>query len=117
MRNKKTFRKRLYEIIFESETPAGKIFDVSLLILITISILLIFLESIPSINEGWSHLFLRLDFFITAIFTVEYLLRLYSTPKPISYAKSFYGIIDLLAILPSILSLLVPDMHLSLIHI
>lgn len=102
---KPSFRKRLYEIIFEADTPAGKAFDVALLILIAASVLVVMLESINYIQIRYGELFRQLEWGFTILFTVEYLFRLYATKKPLAYAKSFYGVIDLLAILPTYLSL------------
>ena len=112
---KKNFRKKLYDIIFESESFAGKLFDISLLILIVISMIIIMLETIPGVEKAWSHLLFRIDMFITIIFTIEYVLRLYSSEKPWNYAKSFYGIIDLFAILPVWVGLIFPEAHFLLV--
>ncbi len=100
-------RNRLHEIIFEADTPAGKAFDVALLIAITVSVLVVILESVESINESHQQLFITLEWSFTILFTIEYLLRLYAVYKPIRYMTSFFGIVDLLAILPSYLSLMI----------
>lgn len=100
-----SFRKHLYEIIFEADTPAGKAFDIALLILISASVLVVMLESIASIHLRFGELLSYLEWGFTILFTIEYLLRLYSTKNPWGYAKSFFGVIDLLAILPTYLSL------------
>ncbi len=95
------FRKRLYEIIFESDTRAGKIFDEVLLVIIIISIGLVMLESISSIRIKHLNLLKILEWTITIIFTVEYITRIWIVDKPARYIFSFYGLIDLLAILPT----------------
>ena len=91
---KPTLRERLHTIIFESETRAGKIFDVTLIILILVSVIAVIIESIPVIREQYGPFFLYLELFFTTIFTIEYLLRLYSVRRPMSYAFSFFGLID-----------------------
>lgn len=98
-------REKIHEVIFEADTPMGKWFDVVLLILISASVLVVMLESVNYINVRYANLFFKLEWFFTAIFTLEYLLRLYSVYRPWKYATSFYGVVDLLAILPAYLSL------------
>lgn len=100
-------RNKIHEIIFEADTPAGKAFDVALLIAITASVLVVMLESVESINESHQQLFLALEWGFTILFTFEYLLRIYAVYKPIRYMTSFFGIVDLLAILPTYLSLMI----------
>lgn len=102
------FQARLYQIIFEADTPAGKRFDVWLLVMILASVLTVFLESIPSLALEYRPLFKVLEWIFTVFFTIEYVLRIYCSLKPVAYARSFYGIIDLLSILPTYLSLLIP---------
>jgi voltage-gated potassium channel len=102
------WRGKIHEIIFEAETPAGKIFDVFLIFCILISVVVVLLESVSSIRVQYSRVLFSIDWFFTFLFTVEYILRLVSVKRPRLYAKSFYGIVDLLAILPSYLSLLFP---------
>ena len=102
------FRARLREIIFETNTPAGKTFDVVLIVCILLSVLVVMLDSVRPIKESWGAIIYGAQWFFTIIFAVEYGLRLYSTDRPLKYAASFYGIIDLLAIIPTPLSLLLP---------
>lgn len=99
-----SFRNRVHEIIFEADTPAGKFFDISLLVLIVLSVITVMLESSEEWNTAYGHIFVVLEWLFTIVFTIEYVLRLWSTFKPWKYALSFYGLIDLLAILPSYLS-------------
>ncbi|MEL7221533.1 MAG: ion transporter [Bacteroidota bacterium] len=94
-------REFLHEIIFEADTPTGKFFDISLMVLIIFSILLVMLESVESVHAKYGTIMSVLEWCLTIIFTIEYLLRLYSVYHPWKYARSFFGVIDLLAILPS----------------
>ena len=112
---KGSFRDRLYIIIFQSNTPAGKLFDVVLFSAITLNLALLMLESVKPITIKWGNAFRLLDYCFLIVFTIEYLLRLYCVKSPKKYAKSFYGIIDLLAILPSYLEFLYPQWHMLMI--
>jgi voltage-gated potassium channel len=98
-------RAKLHEVIFEADTPAGKAFDVALLVLIVASVLAVMLESVPSIREHYGSLLRGFEWSVTILFTIEYVLRLYSVGRPLAYARSFFGVVDLLAILPSYVSL------------
>ncbi len=100
-----SLKSRLHDIIFEADTPAGKSFDVMLLILIIASVLSVILESIPALNARYLPVFQVLEWTFTILFTIEYLLRIYAVKKPMAYMFSFFGVIDLLAILPTYLSL------------
>ena len=99
-------RKKIFDIIFGTETPAGKSFDIILLWLIILSVTVVVLESVSSLRETYHDLFLNVEWIFTIAFTLEYLLRIYTSPKPVKYITSFYGFIDLLAILPSYLGLI-----------
>jgi voltage-gated potassium channel len=104
-------KQKLYEIIFEADTPAGKFFDVSLLAIILISVGLVVIESVPSINQNY-HQFLKIsEWIITIIFTIEYILRIGIVKKPLQYIFSFYGIIDLLSVIPTYLGLFIIGSH------
>lgn len=96
----KNFRQRLYEIIFEADTRAGRIFDLSLIILILVSIFLVIIDSIEPVHDKYYYELRIAEWIITIIFTVEYILRIYTVYKPVKYVLSFYGLIDLIAILP-----------------
>jgi voltage-gated potassium channel len=102
------FRERLHEIIFGADTPAGKAFDVGLMILIIASVLAVVLESVSWIRDTYGPWLRAFEWLVTIAFTIEYLLRLYCVGRPWRYARSFYGIVDLLAILPTYLSLFFP---------
>lgn len=98
---------KLHTIIFESNTKAGKAFDIALLIAIVTSILIVMLDSIASLHLKYGQFFLTLEWFFTILFTIEYILRILTLEKPLKYALSFLGLIDILAILPSFLSLFI----------
>jgi len=100
-------RERLHEIIFEADTPMGKAFDVALLVAIFLSILAVMLESVAAIREQYGAALRAVEWFFTILFTIEYVLRLISVRRPLRYATSFLGIVDLLSILPTYLSLFV----------
>lgn len=102
------FRKKLHEIIYEADTPAGKYFDIVLMVVILVSIVAVMLESVASIKIIYGEELALLEWVITILFTLEYAARIISLKKPLSYVLSFYGIIDLLATLPKYLDLLFP---------
>ncbi len=98
-------RERLHTVIFEADTAAGKKFDVVLLALIVLSVLAVCLESVKAIRMVWGHELRAFEWGVTVVFTIEYIVRLMVVRKPLRYALSFYGLVDLLAVLPSYLSL------------
>lgn len=106
-RRKLTLKETIHEIIFEADTPAGKWFDIILLILIAASVIVVSLETVNELNLKYGKIFIILEWIFTIFFTIEYFLRIYSIGKPSKYIFSFYGIIDLLAILPLYLSVFV----------
>jgi len=113
-----SLKNKIYKVIFESETRAGKLFDLFLMIFIFLSVVLVMLESVDRYMAQYSQTFYILNIIITVVFGLEYLLRCLSVPKPLNYMTSFYGVIDLLAVLPFLLELLFPQMHiLSVIRI
>jgi voltage-gated potassium channel len=107
MAQKKHWQARLYEIIFEADTNAGKAFDVTLLILIILSTVTVMIETMPEIPLQYAYYFYILEWFFTIIFTVEYLLRIIAVPMKRKYIFSFLGIIDFLSILPIYLTIFV----------
>ena len=109
-------RRALFTIIFESDTRAGKLFDVVLLWVIVASVIVVMLDSVASISARYGALFNALEWGFTLFFTVEYLARLYCVKRPLRYARSFFGIVDLLAVLPTYLAMAFPGLH-SLIDI
>lgn len=108
---KTPWRAKLHRIVFESETHAGRIFDIILMILIVLSVLTVMLDSIQVVRDTYGDQLQVLEWSFTVIFGIEYLLRLAATLRPWRYAMSFFGIIDLLAVLPTLLSLLFPGVH------
>jgi voltage-gated potassium channel len=108
---KETLRQKLYIIIFEANTKMGKAFDVILLVVILSSIIIVMLESVDYINIKYSQLFFVLEWIFTILFTIEYIARIIISPNPRKYIFSFFGIIDLLSILPAYISLVVAGYH------
>ena len=101
-------KQKLYQIIFEHDTPAGKAFDIGLIICVLASVLAVMLETVRSIFVPHKFLFYWVEWFFTLLFTVELALRLYCAPNKLRYLRSFYGIIDVLSILPTYLSMFIP---------
>jgi voltage-gated potassium channel len=101
-------RARLHEIIFEADTRAGRAFDLVLIWLILLSVATVVLESVSRVRAQYGPLLYSLEWLFTFLFTVEYVLRLLSVRRPLRYATSFFGVVDLLAIIPTYLSVLVP---------
>ena len=101
-----SFRQRTYHFIFESDTPVAKGFDISLIFVILVSVASVILESIPAFNARFGGPLHQTEWIITIIFTLEYIARIWSHPKPLNYIFSFYGIIDFLAIIPTYLDLI-----------
>ena len=112
------WRQRVYEIIFEADTPFGKFFDVALLTAIVLSVVAVCLDTVESIQANYHTALLVAEWVFTVLFTIEYVLRLATVRRPLRYAVSFYGLVDLLSILPTYLSLFVPGtQHLLVIRI
>jgi voltage-gated potassium channel len=105
----RSLREWLHEIIFEADTPAGKAFDVCLLVAIVLSVLAVTVESIAVVRTRHGQAIRAIEWVFTVLFTVEYVLRLCAVRQPLRYAFSFFGLVDLLSVMPSYLSLLVPD--------
>ena len=101
----KDLRKKLYNIIFEADTPAGKAFDIVLIIFILLSVVAVVLESIPGFNAEYRDFLKAAEWIITIIFTAEYLVRIWTSPKALKYIFSFFGVIDFLAIMPNYLDM------------
>ncbi len=105
------WRHKLYVIIFEADTPAGKRFDLVLIAAVLLSVLTVILDSVASIAQRYQTVLTTLEWFFTILFTVEYIARLSCVRHPTRYARSFFGIIDLLSILPTYLALFFPGTH------
>lgn len=103
------WRLRLHTIVFASDTRAGRTFDQALIALILLSVVVVMLDSVASIQARWGRLFDVLEWLFTALFTLEYALRLACARRPRVYARSFFGLIDLLSILPTYFALLLPQ--------
>ncbi|MDO7172772.1 ion transporter [Mariniflexile sp. AS56] len=108
---KTNWKEKLHEIIYEADTPAGKLFDVVLMITIIASILLVMLESVKSIDAKYHNLLNISEWIITILFTIEYVARIITVRKPFHYIFSFYGIIDLLSTIPKYISLIFGGIH------
>jgi voltage-gated potassium channel len=104
-------RARLHEIIFESDTAAGRIFDLGLLVAILVSVTAVILESMAPVRARHGPLLRSVEWGFTLFFTLEYVLRLVAVRRPLRYAVSFFGLVDLLAILPTLAGALVPGAH------
>ncbi len=104
--DKKSWRYKLHEIIYEADTPMGKLFDVILLILICLSIVLVMLESVQEFDQKYHEILYIGEWIITVFFTIEYIARIITVKKPRAYIFSFYGIIDFLSTIPLYLSFL-----------
>ena len=102
------WRTELHTIVFEADTPAGRAFDLVLIALIALSVLVVSLETVPGLAPSTYVALRRAEWTLTVVFTIEYVLRLLAVRRPRAYATSFYGIVDLMAILPTWISLLVP---------
>ena len=103
-----TMKERIHEVIFEADTATGKYFDIALLFSIVISVLAVSLESVEAIDSVYHSQLVMIEWFFTILFSIEYILRLYSTEHSVKYSTSFFGIVDLLAILPTYVSIFVP---------
>lgn len=106
---------KIYVIIFRSDNRIGRAFDIALLLLILLSVLIIFMESLPNLNKDYLKFLYWMEWIITILFTIEYITRIAIVNEKLKYIRSFYGIIDLLAILPMYLSLLVAGTEFILI--
>jgi len=111
MAQRSRLRNELHEIIFEADTPAGKAFDLLLITAILISVVVVMLDSVASFRNHYGGALLVAEWVFTTLFTIEYLVRLWVVRRPLGYATSFFGIVDLLAILPTYASLFFPGTH------
>lgn len=115
LNNFRPWRKKLHEIIFGYETYGGKLFDVFLLVAIILSVLAVMLESVDQINQSYGFQLRDIEWAFTILFTIEYIGRILSSPRPIKYIFSFMGIVDLLSIIPTYFSLFIEGAQLMLI--
>ena len=107
----KVFKKKLYGIIFKADTPAAKAFDIGLLIAILLSVGVVLIESVEQYSQNYARLFIYTEWAFTFLFTAEYIIRIIISPQRRKYIFSFFGIIDLLSILPAYISLAFTGIH------
>ena len=105
------WRRRMHEVIFESETPAGRAFDKVIVTAILVSVGVVIADSVPALHQRFRTAFNIAEWFFTVLFTVEYLARLLSVKRQLKYALSFFGIVDLLSVLPTYLAFFFPELH------
>lgn len=103
-KHKKHWRARVHEVIYGTHTPAGRLFDIILLVVILFSVIVVMLESIKEFDTKYHTFFDISEWVVTILFTIEYILRLVCVKKPMKYVFSFYGIVDLLSTIPKYLS-------------
>ncbi len=105
------WRQRWFTVIFESDTPAGRAFDLALLLAVVLSVVVVMLESVQALADRHARLFLALEWTFTLIFTAEYVARLLCVERPLRYARSFFGLVDLAAVLPMYVAAFIPGLH------
>ncbi len=115
MSHKIGHREKLRIVIFEADTPIGKLFDEIVIFVIIASVFAVMLESVAGIKSQFGEILFWLEWFFTIVFTIEYIVRIYCIHKPFRYIFSFFGIVDLLAILPTYLSLLITGTHILVV--
>lgn len=113
--NRSPLLTKIYKIIFEANTPAGKAFDVALIFLIITSVIVVMVESVASFRTQFLDVLRAAEWIFTILFTIEYVLRLTCVKNPMRYARSFFGVIDLLAVIPTYLSVLIPGAQFLLV--
>jgi len=106
-----TIKKRLHQVIFGTDTKLGRLFDIFLLWAILLSIIIVILESLKSLRSEYTSFFIYSEWFFTILFSIEYFTRIWVSPKPFKYIFSFLGIVDLLSIIPTYLSLALTGTH------
>ena len=114
-KHKQKWKKELYVVIFGVDTKWGKLFDILLLVAIVLSVLAVMLESVPSINDSYHVPLYVIEWVFTILFTLEYIARMIVAQKPLKYARSLFGIVDLLSIIPTYLSLFITGAQMLLV--
>lgn len=109
--SKNNWRSKLHSIVYEADTPKGKVFDVTIFILIIVSIILVMLESVQHLDDKYHDFFNIAEWVITILFSIEYIVRIVAVKKPSQYIFSFYGMVDLLSTIPKYISLLFAGAH------
>ncbi|WP_298923497.1 ion transporter [uncultured Ramlibacter sp.] len=105
------WRLALHKVIYESETPAGRAFDKAIVVAILVSVAVVIADSVQGWHVRWRTGFITVEWLFTLLFSIEYVARLVSVQRPLRYAFSFFGIVDLLAVLPTYLALVFPELH------
>jgi voltage-gated potassium channel len=105
------WRERAYAVIFESDTPAGRVFDMFIVVAIMVSVAVVIADSVPAFHQRYRGLFDAAEWFFTVLFTLEYLARIASVERPWRYMRSFFGVVDLLSVLPTYLAFFFPATH------
>jgi voltage-gated potassium channel len=105
------WRRRLYEVIYESETPAGRLFDKVIIVAILVSVVVVIADSVLAWNRHFRTAFDLAEWLFTLLFTVEYVARLVCVERPLRYARSVFGVVDLLSVLPTYLAFFLPEIH------
>ena len=105
------WRRRMHEVVFESETPEGRLFDKVIVTAILVSVAVVIADSVPALHQRFRGTLNAAEWFFTVLFTVEYLARLLSVQRQLKYALSFFGIVDLLSVLPTYLAFFFPELH------
>ncbi|MGZ8412012.1 MAG: ion transporter [Gemmatirosa sp.] len=102
------WRARLHQVVFENDTPEGRAFDLALIVLVLLSVAIVSLETVSGLSAGAYRALRAAEWTLTALFTIEYVLRLIAVRRPLAYMTSFFGMVDALAILPTYVSLVFP---------
>ena len=110
-----SWREALYEVIFKADSVAGKTFDISLIVIIALSVITVILNTVSSIEQEYGHVLHIAEWVFTIIFTIEYILRLICCKRPVAYAHSFFGIVDLFSIVPTYISVFIPGSQVLLV--
>ena len=105
------WRRRMYEVIYESETPEGRLFDKVIIWAILVSVAIVIADSVPAWNRRFRLAFDIAEWLFTILFTVEYVARIVAVERPLRYMRSFFGVVDLVSILPTYLALAFPETH------
>ena len=114
-RPRSRLQQHIYRVIFEGDTPAGKGFDIVLILAIVASVVAVMLDSVARVRDAFGGWLFAAEWVFTILFSIEYVLRLYAAPRRVHYARSFFGVIDLLALAPTYLSILLPGGHFLLV--
>ncbi len=109
------WREIVYEIIFKADTIAGKSFDIAVIVIIALSVITVIINTVDSIEQEYGNILHIIEWIFTILFTIEYILRLICCKRPAAYARSFFGVVDLLAILPTYISVFLPGGHVLLV--